>query len=466
MLDALRPKRATKYVENESDRMPRTAAIASLTGGIVEWFDYYIYANASALVLNVVFFPSFDAWAGTMLAFATFAIGAFIRPLGGILFGHYGDRLGRKAMLVWSIGGMGIATLLIGLLPGYASIGIAAPALLLILRAVQGIAFGGEWAGAILVSIEHAPVHRKGFFGVFPQLGSPIGLFLSTGVFAALAFLPKETFIAWGWRVPFLVGAGITLIGLLLRARLKETPEFAMLEDSDQIARHPIPEVFRARKARILLGSGAIVATTVAFFVQAVFVVGYATQFAGTPRQTALNAILIAAVVQLILLPIFAIWADRIGALKVGLFGATLIGSMSYPFFWLVDTGHIVVACATGIIGPSALFAALPAILAELFEPRLRFSGVALSFGLSGMVSGSTPLIAASLFAWTHTTWPISLFGLTMSVVSIDCLARSLAFRSPLGPMVARAAAQHESSAESSVPMSTRLRHRSVHNYL
>jgi MHS family shikimate/dehydroshikimate transporter-like MFS transporter len=452
-------------VENENGRTPRTAAIASLTGGIVEWFDYYVYANASALVLNVVFFPSFDAWAGTMLAFATFAIGAFIRPLGGVLFGHYGDRLGRKAMLVWSIGGMGIATLLIGLLPGYASVGIAAPALLLILRAVQGIAFGGEWAGAILVSVEHAPVNRKGFFGVFPQLGSPIGLFLSTGVFAALASLPKEDFIAWGWRVPFLAGAGITLLGLVLRARLKETPEFAMLEGRVQIARHPILEVFKTRKARVLLGSGAIVATTVAFFIQAVFVVGYATQFAGTPRQTALNAILFAAVVQLILLPIFGVWADRIGASKVGLFGAVLIAAMSYPFFWLVDTGHIMVACAAGITGPSALFAALPAILAELFETRLRFSGIALSFGLSGIVSGSTPLIAASLFAWTHATWPISLFGLTMAAVSICCLLRRLAFRSPLGPEAAPAAVQHESSTESSLPMSTRLCHRSVHNY-
>jgi MFS transporter, MHS family, shikimate and dehydroshikimate transport protein len=453
-------------MENENGRTPRTAAIASLTGGIVEWFDYYVYANASALVLNVVFFPSFDAWAGTMLAFATFAIGAFIRPLGGILFGHYGDRLGRKAMLIWSIAGMGVATLLIGLLPGYASLGIAAPALLLILRAAQGIAFGGEWAGAIILSVEHAPVNRKGFFGVFPQLGSPIGLFLSTGVFAALAYLPKEDFIAWGWRVPFLVGAGITLIGLMLRARLKETPEFAMLEGGGHIARHPIREVFKAHKARVLLGSGAIVATTVTFFVQSVFVVGYATQFAGTTRQTALNAILIAAVVHLILLPVFAVWADRIGASKVGLFGAVLIAAMSYPFFWLVDTGHIMVACAAGIIGPSALFAALPAILAELFEPRLRFSGIALSFGLSGMVSGSTPLIAASLFAWTHATWPISLFALTMAAVSICCLARSLALRSPRALTVAPAVVQHESSTESSIPMSTRLGHRSVHNYL
>ena len=318
---------------------PITAAVASLVGSSLEWFDFYIYATAAALVFNQVFFPSYDPLVGTLLAFGTFAVAAIMRPLGGLICGHYGDRIGRKSLLVWTVVAMGAGTFLIGCLPGYASIGIAAPIALLVLRCVQAMAFGGEWAGAILVAVEHAPKKSKGFFGSFPQIGSPIGLFLSTGAFALLSALPKEDFLAWGWRIPFLASAVLILVGLVFRLRLLESPEFAETVRKGEIVKQPIVEVLRSRLRQVLVGGGAILCTTVAFFVQIVFVVTYATQSAGVPRPVVLNAILAATAVELVLLPAFAAWADRIGVKPVAILGAVMTIVFSFPFFWLVDMG-------------------------------------------------------------------------------------------------------------------------------
>ena len=428
---------------------PITAAVASLVGSSLEWFDFYIYATAAALVFNQVFFPSYDPLVGTLLAFGTFAVAAIMRPLGGLICGHYGDRIGRKSLLVWTVVAMGAGTFLIGCLPGYASIGIAAPIALLVLRCVQAMAFGGEWAGAILVAVEHAPKKSKGFFGSFPQIGSPIGLFLSTGAFALLSALPKEDFLAWGWRIPFLASAVLILVGLVFRLRLLESPEFAETVRKGEIVKQPIVEVLRSRLRQVLVGGGAILCTTVAFFVQIVFVVTYATQSAGVPRPVVLNAILAATAVELVLLPLFAAWADRIGVKPVAILGAVMTIVFSFPFFWLVDMGTataITVACCVAMFGISALFAVLPAFASNLFEPRVRYSGVAIAFGLAGIIAGSTPLIATSLYAWTNSYWPIAVYMMVIGLVSIICIVAA----SPAA--AAATTASEPSSAAAGVP--------------
>src|ERR1700761_904933 len=272
---------------------PMTAAIASLIGNCIEWYDFYIYGTAAALVFNAVFFPSYDQSLGTLLAFATFAVGAFMRPLGGLICGHFGDRLGRKSMLVATLVGMGLITFAIGLLPGYASIGVAAPLILLALRSLQGIAFGGEWAGAALVAVEHAPKRRRGFLGSFTQMGSPIALFLSTGTFSLLNGLPKEQFVAWGWRIPFLLSILLVMVGLVFRLRLLETPAFTAIQKSGKVSRAPLIEVLRDHGKSAALPTGIALCTVVAFYVEAVSVVSYAIQNLGAPRQSILNAVLV-----------------------------------------------------------------------------------------------------------------------------------------------------------------------------
>ena len=300
----------------------RRTAVASLIGTCIEWYDFYIYGTAAAIVFNTLFFPTYNAAMGTLLAFATFALGAIMRPLGGLVCGHYGDRVGRKSMLVFTLVTMGIVTFAIGLLPTYGQVGVLAPVLLIVLRMIQGFAFGGEWGGAVLMAVEHAPAGRRGFFGCFPQMGSPIALFLSTGTFALLALLPRDAFLEWGWRVPFLLSAVLVIVGLVLRLQLFESPEFAAVVEGDHIARQPVVEVFRDNLPAIIIATGAVLSTVVAFYVQTLFVVSYAVQTVGMPRQTVLNAVLVGSALELALLPGFALLSDRIGRRPVAMFGA------------------------------------------------------------------------------------------------------------------------------------------------
>ena len=406
-----------------AQRTPVTAALSSLLGNTIEWYDFYIYGTATALVFNAVFFPSFDPLVGTLLAFGTFSAGAVMRPLGGIICGHYGDKIGRKSMLVWTLIVMGGATVLIGLIPSYAQIGVMAPILLILFRCIQGLAFGGEWAGAVLIAVEHAPVKRSGFFGSFPQMGSPIALFLSTGTFALLAMLPKEDLMSWGWRIPFVGSAVLIIIGLVFRLKLLESPAFVEVLSKGEVVKQPMMEVLKNNKKPVLIGAGIVLCTTVAFYVQAIFVVSYASQTVGAPRQVVLNAVLIGSALELLMLPLFAVLADRIGMKPVAFFGALWTTLFSFPFFWLVDVGtffSITLAISLAMVGISALFAVLPAYISSLFEAKIRYTGISLAYSLpAGVIGGLTPLLASSLFIWAKAAWPIALYLVGIGIISM-----------------------------------------------
>ncbi len=401
-------------------------AVASLIGTTIEWYDFYIYGTAAAIVFNALFFPSFDATVGTLLAFATFALGAIMRPLGGAVCGHFGDRLGRKSMLVFTLVTMGVVTFAIGLLPTYGQVGVLAPVLLIALRMIQGFAFGGEWGGAVLMAVEHAPQHRRGFYGVFPQMGSPLALFLSTGTFALLALLPKDAFLAWGWRVPFLLSAILVVVGLVMRLQLIESPEFAAVLTTQRVAKQPVVEVLRRNFPALLVATGAPLATVVGFYVQTLFVVSYAVQTVGMVRQTVLNAVLIGSALSLVLLPLYAMLSDRIGRKPVGLFGAAVTAAGAFPFFTLVQQGTflgVTLALCMAVVGINALYAVIPAFLSELFEPRVRYSGISISYTIAGgVIGGLSPAISAGLFSWAGGTWPVSLYLVAVSLLSLLCV--------------------------------------------
>jgi MFS family permease len=412
-------------MKTEGDTRKATArktAIASLIGTCIEWYDFYIYGTAAALVFSTLFFPSYDPVTGTLLSFGTFAVGALTRPLGGLICGHYGDRVGRKSMLVATLLGMGAVTFLIGLLPTYNQVGILAPILLIVLRMLQGVAFGGEWGGAVLMAVEHAPKERKGFFGSFPHMGSPIALFLSTGTFALLALFPKEDFMAWGWRVPFLLSSVLVIVGMILRLQLFESPDFQKALASDKIVERPVVEVFRHHWKKILVGTCVAVGPIVAFYVQTLFVVSYATAGDGISRDTVLHAVLIGSGVELVLLGVFAWLSDIIGRKPVALFGAGFTAVTAYPFFLLVDLGTptgVTAAICMAMVGIAAIYSVLPSYLADLFEPHVRYSGISASFTLaSGIFGGLTPAIATGLYAWAHTSVPVAVYLAVISLVS------------------------------------------------
>jgi len=400
----------------------------------MEWYDYYIYGTATALVFNDVFFPHYEPLVASLLAFGTFSAGAVMRPLGGVICGHYGDKVGRKAILAWTLVAMGGCTFLTGLVPSYSAIGLAAPICLIVLRSVQGLAFGGEWAGAALMTVEHAPAKRAGLFGGIAQMGSPVGLFLSTGTFALLTLLPKTSFLSWGWRVPFLASGSLVAIGLYVRMKVTESPTFSKIFERGEIVSIPAAEVLRKNARNLLIGCSVVLSTTVAFYVQSIFVVSYATQTAGFARQVVLNSLLFAAASELVLIPVFAALADRLGTRPVALFGAMWIGCFSFPFFRLVDCGSttcLTLATNLGMVGVSALFAVLPSYLSDLFPEKLRYTGISLSYGIaSGLIGGLTPVISSSLYIWAQSSWPISVFVLLSSVIScFAVLGTSRSFR-------------------------------------
>ena len=416
-------------ITEQPKRTPVLAAFSSLLGSTIEWYDFYIYGTATALVFNAIFFPSFDPLVGTLLAFGTFSAGAIMRPLGGIVCGHFGDKIGRKSMLVWTLVLMGGATVLIGLIPSYAQIGVLAPIILIVLRCIQGLAFGGEWAGAVLIAVEHAPPKRSGFFGSFPQMGSPIALFLSTGTFALLAQMPKEEFMSWGWRIPFVSSAVLIIVGLFFRIKLLESPAFVEVLAKGEIVQQPMMEVLRKHMRSVLVGAGIVLCTTVAFYVQAIFVVSYATQTVGASRQVVLNAVLIGSAFELFMLPLFALLADRIGMKPVAFFGAFWTAAFSFPFFWLIDMGtflSITSAISLAMVGIAALFSVLPAYISSLFDAKIRYTGISLAYGIpSGLIGGLTPLLATSLYIWAQAAWPIALYLVGIGTISMIAVIMS-----------------------------------------
>ncbi len=406
----------------------RPVILASFIGTTIEWYDFFLYGTAAALVFNKLFFPTLDPLAGTLSAYGTFAVGFLARPLGGAVFGHYGDRVGRKAMLVWSLMIMGVATTLMGLLPTYATIGVWAPVLLVVVRFAQGIGVGGEWGGAVLMAVEHSGGAKRGLHGSWPQMGVPAGLLLSTGIFALLsAKLPEEEFLGWGWRIPFLLSTLLIAIGLFVRLRLLETPAFIQTRETHGAPSAPLLEVFRRHPREVLVGMGMRFAQNVLFYIFTVFVLSYGEKTLGYSKATMLGGVATGAVVGLLSIPFFAALSDRWGRKPVYLTGAILSLLYTFPFFWLLGRGpgFVAIAIVLGLnVGQDMMYGPQAAYFAELFPTRVRYSGASLIYQLTSVFSGGlAPLIATLLLA-RYGAWAVAGYmaaSCALTVVATVC---------------------------------------------
>jgi MFS transporter, MHS family, shikimate and dehydroshikimate transport protein len=402
----------------------RRILLSSILGTAVEWYDFLIYAVATALVFNKLFFPSNDPALSNIIGFGTYGVGFFARPLGAAIFGHFGDRVGRKAMLAITIVIMGLGTFLIGLLPTYAQIGIAAPALLVALRFLQGIGLGGEWGGAVLMVVENADRHRRGMLGAMVQMGNPVGNLAAIGVFALVSRMPEADFLAWGWRIPFLVSVFLVGVGLFIRLRLQETPAFRSLEATQQVARMPLAEVFTMHRRSFFIAVGLKVSEIAWASIAGVYVISYATGKLGLPRQAVLNALLLASFVALFTIPLFGWLSDIVGR-RTMFFASCLFSVLfAFPLFWLLDTRDltwVTIAIVLGInCGQMVGFGVGAPWYSELFPVRARYSGASLGFQIGAALSGGlTPFIAAALVAWSGgAPWPIALYLIACALLT------------------------------------------------
>ncbi|KUI29780.1 MFS transporter [Mycobacterium sp. GA-2829] len=402
---------------------PLRVASASFIGTTVEYYDFLIYGTAAALVFPKLFFPEVSAATGLLLSFATFGVGFVARPLGGIVFGHYGDRIGRKRMLVYSLLIMGVATVLMGALPTYAQIGVAAPILLTLLRLAQGFAVGGEWGGATLMAVEHADADRKGLYGAFPQMGAPAGTATATLAFFLVSLLPDDQFLAWGWRIPFLASAVLIAIGLAIRLTLAESPDFAAVQARAAVVRLPIAVAVRRHWRQILLVAGAYLSQGVFAYICVAYLVSYATTVAGIDRTAALLGVCVAAVVAVVMYPVFGRVSDAVGRKPVFLAGVVAMGVSVLPVFALINTGRpgLFLLAVVLVFG----FAMAPAagvtgsLFSLVFDPDVRYSGVSLGYTLSAVVgSAFAPTIATALYAATHSSNSIAAYMIGVSVIS------------------------------------------------
>ncbi len=402
----------------------RRVVLASFVGTTIEWYDFFIYGTAAALVFNRLFFPVGDEFWSRMASLGSFPVGFFARPLGGIVFGHYGDRIGRKAMLVTTLMMMGVATCLIGVLPTYGSIGIAAPVLLILLRLIQGFGVGGEWGGAVLMAVEHGHGGRRGLYGSCVQMGVPAGLLLATGVFAIFSSMEGAAFLCWGWGVPFLLGVLLLAIGMFIRMQIMESPLFAQVQTKKNVSRVPILEVFQRYPKNVLLAMGARFAENACFYIFSVYVLSYATEQMGMTKPTVLVGIWIAAAVQIVAIPGFGLLSDRVGRRPVYLCGAFFLMLFAFPFFWLVQTkvaAMVWLAIVLGMVGHAAMYGPQAAFFSELFGTNVRYSGASIGYQLaSPLAGGVAPMIAAALLNWTGgATWPISIYLMATAVLTI-----------------------------------------------
>lgn len=408
----------------------RKVALASMVGNATEWYDYFIYGTASALVFGQLFFPTTDPAIGTLLAFATFGVTFLVRPLGALIFGHFGDRIGRKTMLVFSILIMGVGTFLIGLLPTYEAIGIWAPILLVLLRLFQGFAVGGEYGGAVAMTMEYAPANRRGFYTAIPAAGLSIGLLLATSIFYSFTLLPEEQFLAWGWRIPFLLSAVLVAVGLYIRLRIAESPVFRRAQEQareraqEQEARAPLMEIMRHYKKIMLLVLLIPTAVNVSFYIASAWSISYMTAQVGVTTATALTAVMIAAAVDFFSQLFFGHLSDKLGRRPVYIGGSVVIGLAAFPFFWLVNTGSAVWIFVAMIllisIGHGATYSVQAVFFSELFGTGVRYSGLSLGYHIGAAItSGPGPFVAAALLAWTGGTWAIAGLIILSAVVSV-----------------------------------------------
>jgi metabolite-proton symporter len=405
----------------------RKVIVASLIGTSLEWYDFFIYGTAAALVFNQLFFPTFEPLVGTLLAFTTYAVGFVARPLGGLIFGHYGDRIGRKNVLVVTLLLMGIATFAIGLLPTYATIGVWAPILLVALRFLQGLGLGGEWGGAVLMTLESGGANRRGLNASWPQVGVPLGLLGANGILALMGALTDEpAFLSWGWRVPFLLSGLLVLVGLWIRMTISESPLFREVEESHTQAGAPIMEVLRSYPKQVLLAIGARVGVDVAFYTFVLFITTYVATYLKLPRNYALNAVLIAAAVQVVLIPLFGSLSDRFSRRPVYLAGAIGAAVWVFVFFILLDTRQfwlIVLAAVVALVFHAAMYGPQAAFISEMFPTRVRYTGASMGYQLAGIIGGAlAPIISVALLDRYDTSIAVSIYAVAMLLVTIICV--------------------------------------------
>lgn len=402
----------------------RRAAAGAFIGTTVEFYDFYVYATAAALVLGQVFFPSENANVSTLAAFGTFAVGFVARPLAGMAFGHLGDRIGRKKMLLVTIVLMGVATTGIGLLPGYATIGIWAPIALVMLRILQGISVGGEWGGAVLMASENAPAGKKTFYASFAQLGSPAGLLLTLIAFRLVSLLDQEDFLAWGWRIPFLVSFPLMMVGLLIRNGVKESEEFKAVREHHEIERFPLVTVVRESWRHIVFAALAVTVGVAGFYFTNTFMITYVTKYQGIPRATILDCLFLVTVLQFLSQPFAAMLAERVGETRFLMVVAALCIFVPYPMFLLVGTKNIYLmtaGIALSVVLLSALYAVIAGHMAQAFPARVRYSGISLAYQLcSAFASGTTPIIGSLLASRYAGEWlPLAYFFSVLAVMSL-----------------------------------------------
>lgn len=413
---------STQMTDDEKARRIRLVVSASMIGTIIEWYDFFVYGTAAALVFAPLFFSKASLTVGTLAAFATYALGFAVRPIGGAVFGHLGDKLGRKAVLVTTLMVMGITTTLIGLLPTYTQIGNLAPILLLVLRLIQGFGAGAEFAGAAILAVEFAPTNRRGYYGSWSQIGVAIGLAAAVGVFLIVQKLPEAEFMSWGWRIPFLMSSVVLLVGLWIRVRIGESPVFEQIQAENKVVRSPLIEVFRTQLKSLLLVVGMRFADNAVLYIPVVFTLSY-LKLHGQSGNVGLIGVFLAAAAQVIFIPVFGNLSDRIGRRAVYGGGALAAAVFMIPYFWLMDSGNpwgvwFGVALLGGCIY-SAMAGSQPAFFSELFPANLRYTGVAGAREFGAIAGGLIPLIATALSAAYASATPVALFVMCMCAVTI-----------------------------------------------
>ncbi|MGW7270302.1 MFS transporter [Streptomyces sp. NPDC054864] len=431
---------------------------ASLIGTTIEWYDFFLYGSAAALVFNTLFFPNSDPLVGTLLSFLTYAVGFAARPLGGVVFGHYGDKIGRKKLLVLSLMMMGGATFAMGLLPTHATLGVGAPILLTLLRLIQGFALGGEWGGAVLIVSEHGDDKNRGFWASWPQAGAPGGNLLATGVLALLAAVQSdEAFLAWGWRIPFLLSGVLVIIGLWIRVSVSESPLFleaqaraeaeAAKAGAAAVAKQdaPVVEVFRHNWRGVLTAIGTRLGENVSYYILTAFVLVYVTVHLELPKSTALNAVLIGSAVHFVTIPLWGALSDRIGRRPVTLIGSVGMAVWAFAFFALVDSESfavITLAVTVGLLFHGAMYGPQAAFISEMFDTKVRYSGAAMGSQLASIIGGAlAPIIAVELLKDFGSATPVALYVcVTVVITTLTVLVaketrgRSLASPAVTGP--------------------------------
>ncbi|CAM6342985.1 MULTISPECIES: MFS transporter [Citrobacter] len=402
--------------------------IASLTGSAIEWFDYFLYGTAAALVFNKIFFPMVDPVIGLILSYLSFSLTFFIRPIGGVVFAHIGDRIGRKKTLVLTLSLMGGATVMIGLLPTYEMIGIWAPILLILMRIIQGMGIGGEWGGALLLAYEYAPEKRKGFFGSIPQAGVTIGMLMATFIVSLMTLFSEEDFLSWGWRIPFLLSSVLVLLGLWIRRDIDETPDFQKVKQSGQVAKAPLRETLTHHWREVLIAAGLKVVETAPFYIFSTFVVSYATTTLTYQKSQALEAVTLGALVATVMIPLMGLLSDKVGRKRMYAVSVCLLGLFIVPWFLLLNTGTTWGIVLATVVMFGILWAPVTAVLgtlcSEIFSANVRYTGITLGYQIGAALAGGTaPLIATGLLAKYNGDWvPVAWYLIVTVAISLTAI--------------------------------------------